>query len=81
MQHGLVNRKLTCQFTNGLKFHGSYRCLEFSHGLLEVIGIDVAHADMVRDIIIVGTRTPGIDVNKKSLENRKFNQCQSMVRY
>jgi hypothetical protein len=43
--------------------------LELSHGLLEVIRIDVAHADMVRDIIIAGTRTPGIDVNKKSLKN------------
>ena len=69
MKHGPVKRKLTCQFSNGLKLHGSYRCLELSHCLLEVIGIDVAHANMVRDIIIAGTRTPGIDVNKKSLEN------------
>ena len=57
MKHGLVNRKLTCQFSNGLKFHGSYRCLELSHGLLEVIRIDLAHTNMVKDIIIAGIRT------------------------
>ena len=46
--------------------------MELSDGLLEVIRVYVAHADVVRDITVAGSGTARKDVNKEGLKILKY---------
>ena len=59
---------VTCQLSNGLKLHGGDGSAETANGLLEVVRVDVAHANMGGRVRVILLWTASVDVNKEGLQ-------------